>query len=53
MTSAARRWVARRASENDNETHRCIGRSSANFRGFFKKMPTETGSTWTGPTVLR
>src|SRR5438876_733275 len=36
-------WVAGRRSEKDSATHRCIGRSSANFRGFFRKMPTDTG----------
>ena len=31
-------------------THFVIGRSSQNPRARFRKMPTDTGSTWMGPT---
>src|SRR3954454_8317778 len=31
-------------------THFVIGRSSANFRGFFRKIPTCTASACTGPS---
>jgi hypothetical protein len=34
-------------------TQRTIGRNSANDRDRFKKMPTDTGSTCTGPSVSR
>jgi len=40
-----------RSSENQSATHLFIGRSSANERARFKKMPTETGSTTTDPKV--
>src|SRR5580698_6060251 len=36
---------------NHSATHFVIGRSSANDWARFKKMPTETGSTSTGPSV--
>jgi hypothetical protein len=45
-------WT-RRGSENESASQRCIGRSSAKPRSRFKKIPTETGSTCTGPTVSR
>ena len=47
------RCATGRRSENDSATHWVKGRSWANERARFKKMPTETGSTWTVPTVSR
>ena len=35
------------SSANEIATQRCIGRSSANFLGFFRKMPTDTTSAST------
>src|SRR2546423_11560660 len=45
------RCTTRRGSEKESAAHRCIGRNSANLRGLLRKMPTETGSTCTGPSV--
>ena len=39
-----------RESEKPTATHLVIGRSSQNPRARFRKMPTDTGSTWIGPT---
>ena len=44
--------VSVRGSEKLTATQRVIGRSSANVRERLRKMPTETGSTWIGPTEV-
>ena len=45
------RWLwSVRGSANDTATHFVIGRSSQKPRARLRKMPTDTGSTWIGPT---
>ena len=50
---ASRPLESVRWSVNDTATHFVIGRSSANVRDRLRKIPTDTGSTCTGPTVAR
>src|SRR5205807_2032395 len=38
---------------SDSATHLVFGRSWAKVRDVLRKIPTDTGSTWTGPTVSR